>query len=75
MNQLQNYKNISDITSRFKASSTDYGGGLFASIGGGAEIRNLTIKNANISGDNVSAGALAGRADDVTIKNVAVKHP
>ncbi len=24
MNQLQNYKNISDITSRFKASSTDY---------------------------------------------------
>ncbi len=63
---------ISNLKITGKASSTDYGGGLFASIGGGAEIRNLTIKNANISGDLSSTGALAGSADSVTIENVAV---
>lgn len=63
---------ISNLKITGKQSDTDYDGGLFAYINGGAEIRNLTIKNANISGDNLSAGALAGRADSVTIKNVAV---
>ena len=63
---------ISNLKITGKQSDTDYDGGLFAYINGGAEIRNLTIKNANISGDNVNAGALAGCADSVTIKNVAV---
>lgn len=62
---------ISNLKITGKASNTDYGGGLFALISG-AEIRNLTIKNANISGDNVSAGALAGTANTAIIENVAV---
>lgn len=47
--------------------------GLFASLNG-ATVRNLTLKNFDISGSYSNAGVLAGSANNAVVNNVRVKN-
>lgn len=47
--------------------------GLFASLNG-ATVRNLTLKNFDITGSYTNAGVLAGSANNAVVNNVRVKN-
>ncbi len=59
--------------SGLKLNQTIAEGGLFSSINTGAVVKNLTIKDANISGSYNSVGVLAGRIDG-KISNISIEN-